>query len=146
MGDLNLGKYQDMILVLKTIGEDAAFDGSEYKRPLLILIGHADKIFLLAGRNDNIVYCFQYGGVLGHPYDGLEIKKGLFTVHHFGGSNDRWSNDNTFKYSKTDSTWYLLKVADKGWNVSNVNKVNSTEKTKRDFGIVPFAKYTVEDN
>jgi hypothetical protein len=144
-GDLNLDNFQDIILVLKTIGEDTALDATEYKRPILILLGHADKSFSLAARNDNVVYCFQCGGVFGDPYDGIEIKDGFFTVHHFGGSNERWSNDITFKYLKTDNKWYLLKIVDKGWNVFHLNKVDTTIKTKKDFGIVSFEKYTDDD-
>jgi hypothetical protein len=145
MGDLNLDKYGDMILVLKTIGEDTAMDATEYKRPLLLLLGHADKTFTLAARSDNVVYCYQCGGVFGDPYSGVEIKKGLLTVHHFGGSNDRWSNDITFKYSPTDKTWYLYKIVDKGWNVFSMDKVETRVQTKRNFAIVSFEKYNPDE-
>lgn len=146
MGDLNLDNFQDIILVLKTIGEDTALDATEYKRPLLLLLGGADKTFTLAARNDNVVYCYQCGGAFGDPYDGVTIKKGLFAVYHFGGTNDRWSNEITFKYSKANGEWYLLKIVDKGWNVFNLDKVDSTVKTKKDFGIVPFEKYNPDND
>jgi hypothetical protein len=146
MGDLNLDKFQDMILVLKAIGEDTANDEAGFNRPLLILLGHADHTFSLAARNDHVVYCFQCGGIFGDPYDGVEIKKGLFTVHHFGRSNDRWFNDITFKYSKDMGTWCLFRIVNKGWNVANLEKIDSTIKTKKDFGIVSFAKFTADGN
>jgi hypothetical protein len=145
MGDLNLDKYSDIILVLKVIGEDTALDATEYKRPLLLLLGHADKTFTLAARNDNVVYCYQCGGVFGDPYSGVEIRKGLFTVHHFGGSNDRWSNDISFKYSPTDKSWYLYKIVDEGWNVFHMNKVETHVQTKKNFGIVSFEKYNPDE-
>jgi hypothetical protein len=141
MGDLNLDKYKDIILILKTNGEDTAVDATEYKRPLLLLLGHPDKTFTLAARNDNIVSCLQCGGVFGDPYSGVEVRKGIFTVHHFGGSNDRWSNDIAFKYSQRDKTWLLYKIVDKGWSVFNLNKVETTIQTKKDFGIVTFSKF-----
>ena len=146
MGDLNLDKFQDIILVLKTIGEDTAFDATEYKRPLLLLLGQADETFQLAARNDNVVYCYQCGGAFGDPYDGVTIKKGAFAVYHFGGTNDRWSNEITFKYSKVDSTWYLFKIVDKGWNVFHLDKIDSMVKTKKDFGTVSFEKYNPDDD
>jgi hypothetical protein len=145
-GDLNLDNFKDIILVLKDTGEKDKIDTNELKRPLLILIGNADKSFTLAGRNDDVVYCHGCGGVLGDPYDGIEIHKGTFTVNHFGGSNDRWSNEITFRYSKTNKTWYLLKVVDKGWNVGDLKKIDSTIKTKKDFGIMSFDKYTNDSN
>jgi hypothetical protein len=145
MGDLNLDKYGDIILVLKTIGEDTALDATEFKRPLLLLLGRADKTFALVARNDNVAYCYQCGGVFGDPYDGVEIKKGIFTVHHFGGSNDRWSNDITFKYSPADKIWYLYKIVDKGWSVFHLDKVETSVQTKKDFGIVRFDKYNPDE-
>ena len=138
MGNLNLDKYQDIILVLRAVGEDTAF---EARRPLLLLLGRADKTFTLAARNDNVVYCYQCGGVFGDPYAGVEIKKGMFTVHHFGGSNDRWSNDITFKYSQSDMRWYLYKIVDKGWSIFHVDKVETSIQTKKNFGVVLFEKY-----
>ena len=145
MGDLNLDKLQDIILVLKTIGEDTALDATEYKRPLLLLLGHADKTYALASRNDNVVYCHQCGGAFGEPYTGVEIKNGLFTVNHFGGTNDRWSNEIIFKYSKADKNWYLFKIVDKGWNVFHLDDVGTIIKTKKDFGIVSFKKYNPDN-
>lgn len=145
MGDLNLDKFRDIILVLKTIGEDTALDATEFKRPLVLLLGHDDKTFSVAARNDNVVYCYTCGGVFGDPYDGIQIKKGIFTVHHFGGSNDRWSNDITFKYSPTDKTWYLYKIIDKGWSVFHLDKVGTSVQTKKDFGVVRFDKYNPDE-
>jgi hypothetical protein len=144
-GDLNLDNFRDIILVLKDTAEKGKIDTNEFKRPLLILIGNADKSFTLAGRNDDVVYCRGCGGAFGDPYDGIEIHKGTFTVNHFGGSNDRWSNEITFRYSKTNKTWYLLKMVDKGWNVADLN-IDSTVKTKKDFGIISFEKYTNDSN
>jgi|SRR5689334_19455277 len=144
-GDLNLDKYTDIVLVLKKLGEDTALDATEYKRPILLLLGHADKTFTLATRNDSLVYCYQCGGLFGDPYDGVEIKEGSFTVNHFGGSNDRWSNAITFKYSLADKKWYLYKIVDKGWSVFNLKKVETSIRTKKDFGVVLFEKFNSEN-
>lgn len=145
-GDLNLDKFQDFLLVLKKSNEGQDSVLNEEERPLLILLGHADKTFTLGGRNDNIVYCLSCGGIFGDPYAGIEITKGTFTIHHFGGSNDRWSNDITFKYSKFDKTWYLFKVVDKGWNVGDLDKIDSTITTKDNFGVVSFKEFSSSKN
>jgi len=145
-GDLNLDKYQDYLLVLKKSNEGQGSELNEGERPLLILLGNAGKNFTLGGRNDDVVYCLSCGGFFGDPYTGIEITKGTFTVHHFGGSNDRWSNDITFKYSKINKTWYLFKVVDKGWNVFDLNKIDSIVTTKDNFGVVSFKEFTSVDN
>jgi hypothetical protein len=143
-GDLNLDKYEDVILVLKVVGEGTSSDSSDGKRPLLILLARPDKTFSLAARNDNIVYCFDCGGFFGDPYNGLEIKKGVFTVHHYGGGNQRWSNDISFKYSPPAKDWFLYKVVDETWSVFNVEKIDSTITSVKDFGKIRFSKYTPE--
>ena len=144
-GDLNLDKFQDILLVLRDTAEKN-FNDTEFKRPLLILIGHNNKSYSLAKQNDNVVYCYSCGGVFGDPYDGIVIRHGAFTVYHYGGSGDRWANEITFKYYLQDKTWYLTKISDKGWNIVNINKVTSIIKTKKDFGILPFDKYKDENN
>ena len=77
---------------------------------------------------------------------GIEIKKGLFTVHHFGGSNDRWLNNISFQYSPTLKAWYQYKIVDKGWNVFNLDKVEKHVQTKQNFGVVSFEKYNCENS
>lgn len=146
LGDINLDKLPDIILVLKTIGEDTAFDATEYKRPLLLLLSSADRTYILASRNDNVIYCYRCGGAFCDPYNGVKIKKGFFTVNHFGGTNDRWSNEVIFKYSKKNNNWYLLKVVDKGWNVFRLDNIDSIVKTKKDFGVVSFKKYNPDND
>lgn len=145
-GDLNLDKLPDAILVLKAIGEDTAPGDADYKRPLLLLSGRADKTFTLASRNDNIIYCHQCGGLFSEPYTGAAIKKGSFTVHHFGGTNNRWSNDITFRYSRKDKNWYLYKIVDNGWSVAHPDHIDSIVRTKRNFGTVSFKNYSADMN
>jgi hypothetical protein len=84
--------------------------------------------------------------MFGDPYDGVTIKKGQFAVYHFGGSNERWSNEITFRYSKTANTWYLFKIEDKSWSVFNLKKVETIIQTKKDFGKVQFKKYNPDDD
>jgi hypothetical protein len=146
MGELNNDMLQDIILVLKRNGEDTAFDATEYKRPLLLLLGNADKTYTLASRNDDVVYCSKCGGAFGEPYSGVEIKNGLFTINHFGGTNDRWSNEITFKYSKANKNWYLYKIVNKGWNVFHLDDVGIIIKTKKDFGIISFKEYSSDND
>jgi hypothetical protein len=111
IGDLNLDNYPDMLLVLKKYGEDSTsyIDDQPEKRPLLILIGQADKSFTLAARNDNVVYCVNCGGMMGDPYMQVIIKKGYFSIEHYGGSAWRWTRIITFKYSSAEKYCYLQK-------------------------------------
>lgn len=143
-GDLNLDEYEDMILILNKKGQSVNSNGENpEERPLLILTGQADKTYKQLSRNDNAVYCFDCGGMMGDPYAGLTIKNGYFSVEHYGGSGWRWSRIITYKYSKADKTWYLHKDGNESFHASEPDKVESKILTKKDFGKVQFEKFNI---
>jgi len=144
-GDLNLDAYPDVIMVLKKIGEEETTDDSEHpeKRPLLILIGQPDKSYKLAARSENTVYCYKCGGIMGDPFSGITIKKGYFTVEHFGGSAWRWTRFVTYKYSASDKNWYLHKDGHESYHATEPDKGKTTTYTVKDFGKVPFTQFDI---
>ncbi len=144
-GDLNLDQIPDMIMVLKKNGEDTTSDVTEHpeKRPLLILIGQADSSYLLAARSDNAVYCIDCGGIMGDPFMDVVIKKGYFSVEHYGGSAWRWERTITFKFSQADNYWFLHKDGNKSFNANEPEKIETKIFTTKDFGKVPFDKFDI---
>lgn len=144
-GDLNLDPYPDMLLVLKKKGEDSIANDVDHtvKRPLLILTGQANKSFKLAARNDNVVYCVNCGGMMGDPYIGIVIKKGYFSIEHYGGSAWRWTRIITFKYSTNDKRWYLYKDGGDSYHTSDPDKVETNIKTTKEFGKIRFEKFNL---
>lgn len=144
-GDLNLDAYPDMTLVLKKNGEETTSDVVEHpeRRPLLLLLGQPGGTYQLAARNDNAVYCIDCGGMMGDPFMDVAIKKGYFSVEHYGGSGWRWTRTITFKYSPADSTWYLHKDGGDSFHAAEPEKVQTTVRTTKDFGRVPFEKYDI---
>lgn len=144
-GDLNLDQYPDMIMVLKKNGEDTTSDVNEHpeKRPLLILIGQADRTYKFAAKSDNAVYCIDCGGIMGDPFMNIVIKKGYFSVEHYGGSTWRWTRTITFKYSPADKYWFLHKDGNESFNAIVPEKVKTKIYTTKDFGKVPFDKFDI---
>lgn len=144
-GDLNLDNYKDMILVLSKNGEEQTSDVVDHpeKRPLLILIGQPNNKYKLVSRNDNTVYCFDCGGIMGDPYTGITIKNGYFSVEHYGGSNWRWTRIITYKYSKKDNNWFLYKDGSESFHVSDPEKITKTILTTKNFGKVPFKIFDI---
>jgi hypothetical protein len=144
-GDLNLDKYPDKLLVLKINGEDSIAKDVDHtvKRPLLILIGQANESFTLAARNDNVVYCVNCGGMMGDPYMQIVIKKGYFSIEHYGGSAWRWTRIITFKYSTNDKQWYLYKDGGDSYHTSDLDKVETNIKTTKEFGKIAFDKFDI---
>jgi hypothetical protein len=143
-GDLNLDRFKDVILVVKHPDESNQDPGLNYdqpKRPLLILIGQSDGSYKLAAQSQNAVYCFHCGGVFGDPFEGITIKRGFFSVEHYGGSNWRWTKVITFRYSPADKNWYLHRIGSISYHTSDPNKMKSRAKTVKNFGKVRFEKF-----
>lgn len=145
-GNLNLDKYLDYILVLKKNNEETTsnfVDDKPEKRPLLILLGSENNTYTFAGRNDNSVLCYDCGGMMGDPYEGVTIKDGYFSVEHYGGSAWRWTKTITFKYSKEDKNWYLHRDGGQSFHVNDPNKVEFYGKTKKDFEVIKFKDFDI---
>jgi len=144
-GDLNHDAYPDLMLVLHKPDEKETSDVIEHptKRPLLLFKGTKDKNFQFIARNDNAVYCIDCGGQMGDPFTGITIKKGFFSVEHYGGSGWRWTRIITFKYSPNDQKWYLYKDGGESYHASDPEKVSEKVKTSRDFGKVAFSSFDI---
>jgi hypothetical protein len=138
-GNLNRDKYDDAILILKHNGEDK----DELKRPLYILIGNKNGEFKKVAQNYNSVLGYFDGGVFGDPFDGVTIKKGYFSIEHYGGSNWRWSRIVTFKYNKKKKNWFLYKDGGDSYHTSNPDKVKTQIQTVKNFGVVSFEEYNI---
>ncbi|UOG73779.1 hypothetical protein MTX78_16835 [Hymenobacter tibetensis] len=106
-GNLNLDVLPDKVLVLQRKDADTTTMGDTLNRPLLLLLGQPNHRYQLAARNDRAVMCSGCGGMMGDPYQGITIKRGFFSVEHYGGSGWRWTHISTFKYAPTDRQWYL---------------------------------------
>jgi hypothetical protein len=144
-GDLNLDAYPDLIMVLKKDGEDSTSDVIDHPepRPLLIFIGQSDGSLRLMGRNERAVYCVDCGGVFGDPFQGITIKKGYFSIEHYGGSGWRWTRIITFKYSKEDNYWFLHKDGGDSFHAAEPDKVETHVRTVKDFGKVCFDDFDI---
>lgn len=144
-GDLNRDAYADVILVLKKKGEEKTSDVIDHpeKRPLLILLGQADKSYKLAARSDNSVYCVDCGGMMGDPFTGITIKNGYFSVEHYGGSGQRWTRIVTFKYSPAEKNWFLFKDGGDRFHATAPEEVKTEVRTVKNFGKVSIQKFDI---
>ena len=144
-GDLNRDAFQDAILVLYKKGEEKTSDVINHpeKRPLLVLIGSANKTYKQAAKSDNAVYCVDCGGQMGDPFTGVSIKNGYFSVEHYGGSGWRWSRIVTFKYAPTEKRWFLHKDGGESFNAITHEEVKTEVRTVKDFGKVTLEKFDI---
>jgi hypothetical protein len=145
-GDLDRDGRPDALLVLEATTrkpDDEESDG--FTRTLVVLVGQADGTYREAARNAKVAYCTGCGGVMGDPFEGVEVKPGSFTVSNAGGSNWRWSHAYTFNYSRRDRTWQLVRVVSRSLNTGQPDleevKVSTPPK---DFGKIDLADFDPE--
>jgi hypothetical protein len=144
-GDLNRDALPDWLVVLHRPNEAKTSDVVAHptKRPLLVFVGGAGGTYTLAARSDNAVYCVDCGGIMGDPFMNLAIKKGYFTVEHYGGSAQRWTRFVTFKYDPAARTWLLHRDGHEHFHAADPEHGTTTATTPKDFGRVPLAKFDI---
>lgn len=100
-GDLNGDGRPDVVLALGAVAEDSTEVGGDELPPrLLLVLWRTASGYQLAARSEQALLCKTCGGAYGDPYAGLEIKKGILLVHHYGGSSWRWTIDSRFRYQQ----------------------------------------------
>jgi len=138
-GDLNLDSVDDAILILKHKDENTHSD-KEFPRPIYILIAQNGSYQVVA-TNNNAVMTAHEGGMMGDPFNGVTIKNGYFSLEYYGGSAWRWSQVVTFKYDKSKNEWFLHRDGSESFHASEPDKVETTIKTVKDFGVINFKDY-----
>jgi hypothetical protein len=144
-GDLNRDALPDWLVVLHRPDEQKTSDVIDHptKRPLLVFVGGSDGTYTLAARSDNAVYCVDCGGIMGDPFMGLAIKKGYFTVEHYGGSAQRWTRYVTFRYDPAARAWLLHRDGHEHFHATDPEHGTTTATTAKDFGRVPLTKFDI---
>lgn len=144
--DLNGDGSRDFVLVIEDPKETD--DSVKGKRSLLILTRRVNGKLVLAARNDKeAVYCRTCGGIsIGDPFMGIEVGRSTFTINHYGGSAWRWTDDFTFKYSRRDKNWQLVRAEETSFHTSEPEKVkNHTYTPPKDFGKINLADFDPEN-
>ena len=159
IGDLNLDGINDVLLVIRSKWEDTigypADDGVDLKRPILILLGQPDGSYTQVAKNDSAIMCINCSGIArSDPFTGLKIKNGYFSIEHgVAEGPQHWETVTTFKYDKEQKQWFLFKDGMNSYKLNPNNdpdadamtKENGTLRTKKDFGVVPFEKYKLDE-
>jgi len=72
----------------------------------LIIYKRANKAWQEWKRSTQALYGSQDGGMMGDPYGGMEITKGVLHIHHSGGSSWKWGFTDKFRFQNGD--FYLI--------------------------------------
>lgn len=104
-GDLNGDGRPDVVLALGPVAEDSAQADELLPRLLLVLWRTAGGYRLAATARQALLGKYD-GGVIGDPFEGVRIEKGVLSVRHYGGGGWQWSVVSKFRYQQGD--FYLI--------------------------------------
>lgn len=90
VGDLNGDGKPDLAATVEIMPEG--------DRETYILLAEKDG-YKVRHKNTGLVLRADEGGIWGDPFEGIEIKNGMLTIHLYGGSAWRWGHDFHFRYS-----------------------------------------------
>lgn len=137
--DLNGDGTQDYVVVLQRKDEKGT-------RPLLIIVREKTGALRLAKRNDQIVGCASCGGMMGDPFQSLEVRDKGFTVSNAGGSVDRWANSFEFRYSRRDNSWQLVRAEVTSTYAPEPDSMRTeVYRPPKDFGKIDIADFDPYD-
>lgn len=134
-GDLNKDGKQDIVLSLRDTLRERL--GDEPERLLIILFKEQDG-YKVAGKSSNVLLCSTCGGIFGDPFAGVDIRSGVISIDHYGGSAWRWSNTDKFRFQKdgfyligTTSDWFWIngdcgedaEIGHSGRNYEDINLI-----------------------
>jgi len=106
-GDLNGDGRPDVALALGPVAEKAAPHAEILPpRRLLVLLAAPGGGYRLAVESRRVVLGKNDGGMMGDPFQGLDIQKGVLSVDHAGGSARRWGTTEKFRFQQGD--FYLI--------------------------------------
>lgn len=106
-GDLNGDDKDDLALALyNVIEKTSAPDDDNLPPRILMIFFNTDNGYIKSISSSSALMCKNCGGIFGDPFNGLTIQNKVLSVAHYGGSSDRWSEKDKFRYQ--DNNWYLI--------------------------------------
>lgn len=94
-GDLDKDGIDELVVVYDLLDEPDDGDGN--KRSIVVYSAGKDS-WKAIDQSKSAVRGSSEGGMMGDPYDGIEIKKGVLIVYHNGGSRWKWSDTDKYRY------------------------------------------------
>jgi len=145
--DLNMDGKMDYVMVLTSTNVEAGKEhNDESRRITLIIIRKETGELSIFARNENVAFCASCGGMMGDPFEGVEVKPGSFTFINSGGSRERWSYSYQFNYSKKDKAWQLVKVTESEVDTLKPRRGKTTILTPpKHYGKIDFVDFDPDD-
>ncbi len=130
-GDLNGDGRPDLVVVAAHDEEQSEPNETTWQEPRLLVLALRDAGGKLR-RSDvstGAVMCRGCGGVFGDPFAGVSVERGAVVVDHYGGSRERWSFVDRFRYE--GGRWVHI-----GETERHMDSTNPDDESERDANLV----------
>ena len=98
LGDLDKDSVKELVVAYNA-GPTDEFNG--VTRELIIYKLENDK-WVEWVKSKQALYGSQDGGMMGDPFEKIEIKNGLLLISHYGGSNWKWAFTDKYRFQNGD--------------------------------------------
>lgn len=106
-GDLNKDSLNDAAIVIEEMNGS---DDLGKKRRLFVYFNMKNGDWIMISSSDKIIGKSEEGGLLGDPFDGITISKGILSVSSFAGSADKSNKTCRFRYQNND--FFMIGLTD----------------------------------
>ena len=96
-GDLNKDGIEEKVIVYNTT--DTTADGIVRELEIFRWINNEWKLWEKSG---NAIKKSQEGGMMGDPFEGIEIDKGLLIIYFSGGSSWKWNYTDKYRFQNDE--------------------------------------------
>jgi hypothetical protein len=95
-GDLDNDGINELVVTYNTKNKEEEIDEGVPRE--LIIYKKMNTRWVIWQRSLQALYGSRGGGVMGDPYEGMEIQKGVLSIYHSGGSSWKWSVIDKYRY------------------------------------------------
>lgn len=94
-GDLDRDGKPERIVVYNTAPDTSATEGVQRE---VIIYKMKDQEWVAWERSRGAVAGSREGGMMGDPFEDIEVKNGILLVYHFGGSRQKWTITDKYRF------------------------------------------------
>jgi hypothetical protein len=95
MGDLNKDGIEEKIIISQT-----TYSTDFVAKRKISIFTNENQNWKLWKESENALLESDAGGMMGDPYEGIEIKNSILKIYHFGGSSWKWSITDKYRLEK----------------------------------------------
>ncbi len=135
-GDLDGDQIPEKVMVYNTNADDESGEIREIQ-----ILKKVNGRWTILEKSTNAILDSESGGIMGDPYSGTSIEKGILIISHFGGSSWKWQYTDKYRYqngrfelightSSSGRPGDYIKNVDFNLSTGQINFTNAVDNTK----------------